>query len=169
MDIIDIKDRLPFVRSNGQRPLKKITSAIVHHSAIVNDENNDPVSRFESFAESHINKEWNHISYHYGIDYHGKIYKLLEDEEIAWHAGNYPVNKASLGIVIDGDFTKQRLTAGQVGALWSLLTWLCTERPDMPKLVHKTIKGHNEVKLFGYTACPSKQVSSIIKSFKTLN
>ncbi len=47
------------------------------------------------------------VSAHYFIDRDGTIYQLVDPKDITWHAGNKAVNKRSIGIEHNGDWTKE--------------------------------------------------------------
>lgn len=46
------------------------------------------------------------ISYHWIMRMNGSFNRLLSDNEIGWHAGNWDINKRSIGICIDNDYEK---------------------------------------------------------------
>lgn len=45
--------------------------------------------------------------YHWLMRMDGKFEKLLEDNQIGWHAGNWAINKRSIGICLDNDYENQ--------------------------------------------------------------
>jgi len=45
--------------------------------------------------------------YHWLMRMDGKFEHLLLDNEIGWHAGNWDINKRSIGVCLDNDFEKQ--------------------------------------------------------------
>jgi hypothetical protein len=45
--------------------------------------------------------------YHWLMRMDGSFERLLEDEQIGWHASNWDINKRSIGICLDNDYEKQ--------------------------------------------------------------
>lgn len=45
--------------------------------------------------------------YHWLMRMDGTFEKLLNDGQIGWHAGNWPINKRSVGICLDNDYEHQ--------------------------------------------------------------
>lgn len=164
--ITDLIPQMPMTTSVGIRALAAISQAVVHHEAIFAADKYDVVSRYQSEARYHISKGWGHISYHLKIARDGAIYQVLPFEQVAYHAGNLAVNKRSIGICLDGDFSKQAPSPAQTSSLQTVMRWLSTQRPDIPKLDHKGFYGHREVKLFGGTYCPGPDILIRVKAFR---
>jgi len=90
------------------------------------------------------------VSAHYLIKKNGHIYRLVEDNQIAWHAGKScwgkykNLNKSSIGIELTNKghqfgythFPKKQLSS---------LTWLCTKLIKKYKIKKKNIVGHSDV------------------------
>lgn len=166
MNIIDITDKLPTEGSNGRRMLAAVSHLVVHHDAAPVGEDYDPIKRYEGQAKFHISKGWKRLAYHLRIDTEGNVYQANEFQEITWHAGNYRMNLKSISVCLDGDLTKTPPTAKQVAALWELMQYLISKRPDMPKLLRHTITTHREVRLMP-TTCPSDCVYSLVQAFRS--
>jgi N-acetyl-anhydromuramyl-L-alanine amidase AmpD len=49
-----------------------------------------------------LKSEQSHASSHYIVGRRGRIVQLVHDSDIAWHAGNWNVNRASIGIEHEG-------------------------------------------------------------------
>jgi hypothetical protein len=47
------------------------------------------------------------IGYHWLMRMEGKFERLLKDDQIGWHAGNWNINKRSVGICLDNDYEDQ--------------------------------------------------------------
>lgn len=163
--MLDISSHLPFKASVGRRPLFTITKAIVHHDAILAPDVYDPVARYVAEAKDHINKGWGHLAYHVKIARNGVAYLVTPFNEVGYQAGNYPVNLCSIGICLDGDFSKQKPSAMQVTTLQNLMHALSTEHPEMPKLVHGGFYGHREVRL-APTFCPGPDLLTLVKAYR---
>ena len=166
LKIIDVSGNMPFQVSVGVRKLADVVYAIVHHTAVPQDDQ-PTIKRLQAMAKFHISKGWGHIAYHYVIDKEGYCYQCYRLEEIGAHAGEWNYNKESIGICFDGDYTKERLTASQLHTYWELLDYLCTRRPDMPRLISKSIKAHREVRPQP-TACPSDTIFNLVEAYRTL-
>lgn len=165
LHIKDIVTQLFSTGSNGTRPLSAIKYAIIHHDGVQLIEGYNHLTRYKSQAHHHIRKGYRRLAYHLRIASDGTVYIVNRFQEITYHAGNFSVNKRSIGICLDGDLTKNKPTAEQVGSLWKLLDYLTKERPDMPLLVSKTVLSHRAVKL-GFTRCPGATVRSLIKAYR---
>ncbi len=158
---------MPFEKSVGTRDINSIEFAVIHHDAAFRDMDTSVRSILWAHARYHIGKGWGHIAYHYAIDRDGKVYRLTNEREIGYHAGNWQKNLKGLGVVLLGDLTQQKSTPEQVGALWRVMDWLTTQRPDLPKLLAPGMKGHKEVR-WKPTSCPSPQVQRIVEAYRML-
>lgn len=162
--IKDITNQLPFKSSLGTRKLSDVKGVVVHHTAAKQDAR-PAIERIKADANYHISKGWGHLSYHYMIDTAGNVYLCVKETEIGAHAGDWQMNKTSIAVCIDGDCTVERLNSLQVQALWSLLDYLCTNRPDLPGVLAPTVRTHREVRPTP-TACPSDRVQKIVDSYR---
>lgn len=98
-------------------------------------------------ANARFQNDASDVSAHYGIS-DGLIYQWVKEEEVAWHAGDFPMNQRSIGIEHDATTTKNASeqtyqTAGQ------LLREICN-RHNIP-LDREHILKHSQVKP---TQCP---------------
>lgn len=161
MKIINkIKD-LRWDKSNGSMKKENIDTLVVHHDAEVRPARYNSLARYQKEAQYHASKGWGHISYHFAIDNVGDVYQLLPETEIAFHCGVYSVNVRSIAIKLDGNMETQQPTPAQLKAYYELVKYLTTKRPDLPKIVKASVKGHREVKKA--TACPGKNLYPLIK------
>lgn len=141
-------------------PLDKVkTRIVVHHTAyFVTDVVKALKTNKASWeaAVDHIRKAqdfhkrvrgWNDVGYHYMIDWKGRIFQGRPVDRLGAHTeGN---NTGSIGVVLLGDFSRQRPTLQQVASLKTLLRWLIAVHGISPK----SIQGHHQYK---YTLCPGK-------------
>lgn len=86
----------------------------------------------------------------------GQVEQLHDEEFIGFHAGNYEVNKVSIGICLAGDFTQQSPTEAQIDSLFHLLQGI-QQRWGIPD---ERIFHHGEVRLWP-TACPGIDLRAI--------
>lgn len=164
LKIIDVTKKLPFKRSNGTMDKNAMRYLIIHHDAVyVPARGYNTMERLKHEANAHIARGFSHISYQYVIDNLGDIYQCLPETEVGYHAGNLAVNKSSIAICVQGNFEIQNPTKRQLEALQKILRHLCTERPDLPKIVRTSVKSHRDIKA---TACPGR---NLYKSIKSLN
>ena len=163
------KDALkPFIHSrtewradNAARiPLDTVKNRIVvHHTAhFVTDAVRAIATNKASWkaAVSHVHQAqdlhkrvrgWSDVGYHYMIDWKGRIFQGRPVDRLGAHTeGN---NRGSIGVVLLGDFSRQRPPLEQVASLKTLLRWLIAVHGISPK----DIRGHHQ---FKYTLCPGK-------------
>lgn len=160
--IIDVTKKLPWKNSNGTMDKNKMDTIVIHHDAVLRPDRYNTMTRLEKETNEHIAKGWGHISYHYSIDNVGDVYQCLPETEIAYHCGNLAINKKSIAIKLDGNFETQKPTEKQIKALQDLLVTLTSKRPDLPKIVRASVRGHRDIKA---TACPGKNLYPLIRKF----
>lgn len=161
MKILDVVKKLPWKTSNGKLNLKKVDLLVVHHEAVYAPKAYNTMNRIIADAKYQIAKGFGHYAYHYTIDNIGDVYLCVPENEVNYHAGNLPVNKNSLAVVLQGNFEVQSPTKAQEKALEALCKYLFTERPDIPALVKSGLKMHREVRLKG-TACPGRYLAPLV-------
>jgi len=113
-------DKTSFISPNYQDRSDKIDTIVIHSTHI---------SKYDSL-ERLCSKE-SGVSCHYLLDLEGKIYQLVPEEKIAWHAGlsswsgRESLNQYSIGIeIVDTDNSGNRLknfTNQQMDSVISLL------------------------------------------------
>lgn len=162
MKIINVIKKLPWKRSNGTMNKSKMDTVVIHHSASIRPNAYNSLDLYKKFAELHINRGFNHIAYHYIIDNIGDVYQCLPEDEVGYHCGNLTINKKSIAIMFDGNMEIQQLTDKQIKSYKELMVWLTTKRPDLPKILRGSVKGHRDIKA---TACPGKNLYPIINKF----
>jgi N-acetyl-anhydromuramyl-L-alanine amidase AmpD len=64
------------------------------------------------------------VSAHYIVDAAGRVATSVEPDDIAWHAGNWDVNKRSIGIELVGVAGQHAFPAPQLKALVELMAQL---------------------------------------------
>lgn len=161
MKIIDITKKLPWKESNGKLDLNKVNMLVVHHEAVYMPKSYNTLDRIVADAKYQIAKGFGHYAYHWTIDNVGDIYLCVPETEINYHAGNLPVNKNSLAVVLQGNMEVQSPTKAQEKALANLCAYLFTKRPDIPNLVKSGLKMHKEVRKGG-TACPGRYLAPLV-------
>lgn len=86
--------------------------------------------------------------YHWIIRKDGTVERLLFDNEIGWHSGNWEVNCRSVAIVLDNDFENSRPSDIELNAIADLI------KNNYPNISKDRIFGHCEIN--SKTICPSK-------------
>jgi hypothetical protein len=84
--------------------------------------------------------------YHWFMGMDGKPIRLLEDEQIGWHAGDWKINRRSIGICLDNDYERQDPDDELLKKLAGLI------RQNYPSIKPGNIIGHQESNL--NTTCP---------------
>jgi len=132
--------------------LIKVLNIILHHSATKGSQ------KFTAFLKaidenhkarlhSEVNGFGSHIAYHYVISADGVVKETRPLDEVGYHAGKWTTNLSSIGICLQGDFTKETMPVAQLEAAKTLVFEL-RERFGLSSdkvLPHKKIKA---------TACP---------------
>lgn len=159
----DIRNSLP---RNGTQDsphtVGQIQKIIVHHDAEWRSADYDSVQRYISQARYHINSGEDGLQYHYKIDNVGEVFQCRDLTDTLWHCGNYPINRTSIAICVDGNFQNQMPTREQFIALKNLLDELCTKHPEFPA-DEGQVFGHQEV---AATACPGNNLIGFIKGYR---
>ena len=115
---------------------------VFHHTA------SDNMS-VQAFNESHKNKGWGGIGYHYYIRKDGTIYKGRPEEAVGAHA--IGKNRDSIGICLEGNFENTKPTEKQINSLVKLSTDMIIKYNLDSTLGHKDVYN---------TLCPGKNFSS---------
>ena len=161
--MINIINQLP---RNGTQDtahsVASISKIIVHHDAQWRPEAYDDLTRYIQQANFHIGRGEDGLQYHYKISNLGDVYQTRNWTDTLWHCGNYPVNRASIAICLDGDFTQQQPTAQQLSALQGLLDELCQNHPEFPA-DSNDVFGHGEV---GSSACPGFNLLPSVQKYR---
>jgi hypothetical protein len=85
--------------------------------------------------------------YHWLIRMDGSAERLLPDSAIGWHAGNWDVNKRSVAICLDNDYTDSKPTEVVLQAIKGII------KSSYPTISVDRIFGHREVAKIT-TICP---------------
>lgn len=152
------------VRSNKElmgRPYR-IT---VHHSGML-----EPEEQSLSAAATIIKKiqrnhqkqrHWADIGYHYLIDRSGRVWEGRSIRYQGAHARGHHNNHGNIGIVLLGNFTRQRVTAQQAYSLNAILYTLCRKYGLRPSKIYT----HSEM-VGGTTQCPGPEIDRLISRFR---
>ena len=132
--------------------LSTIRQIVIHHSATKSSQKfTDFIKAIDRGHKERLHKEvnglGNHIAYHYMISPDGVVKETRPLDEVGYHAGRWLTNLKSVGICLQGDFTKEDLPVAQLEAAKTLVFELREKFGVKPEdvLPHKAIKA---------TACP---------------
>ena len=126
--------------SNKSRSNKKITSIIIHYTGMQSER--ESLKRLVSLKSK--------VSCHYLISRSGKIFRIVKDHHIAWHAGKSMwgkyknLNKNSIGIELVNKGHKygyQSFTKIQI----KKLIYLCKSLKRKYRIKNKLILGHSDI------------------------
>lgn len=147
--IVNIIDELPIHETlrYRERPLEAITTLTIHHTV------SPPERAISSIAAYHVGSNgWPGIGYHFVIAADGTIYQTNHLTTKSYHAGSLNApgdeNYFSLGIALQGDFTRDAPPAVQIAACGALVAYL---RGIFATIEH--VVGHKEMP-GASTACP---------------
>ena len=142
-----------------------INKIIVHHDAAIRPHDYDSLARYRTEAAAHYNRLGPGLQYHFKVDNTGEIFWIRPFEQALYHAGDYPVNRRSIAICVDGYFhpePNQIPTKEQYEALKQLLDWLCTQNPQFPAS-QGDVYGHREISA---TACPGDNLIGFVQEYR---
>jgi hypothetical protein len=86
------------------------------------------------------------LAYHWFMRMDGSFERLLEDNQIGWHAGNWDINKRSVAICMDNDYENQDPTDEILKKLAEFI------KKNYSRISTKKIIGHREAN--PKTTCP---------------
>ena len=95
-------------------------------------------------------------AYHWFMHMDGTFERLLDDGQIGWHAGNWGINKRSIGICLDNDYDKKDPSDKILKKLAEHI------RKHYPQIKPEDIIGHKEAR--EGTTCPGNNFLDIWKT-----
>ena len=134
--------------------MREIKKIVIHHSASVQGRGVDAATIHEWHMAAP--NKWSGIGYHHVILESGEIQHGRPHYWMGAHAKGH--NKASIGICLIGDFTKEQMTPMQNSSLRKLLLALLEMYPSA------TVHGHRDLMEEGYTECPGFEVADYLIS-----
>jgi hypothetical protein len=132
-------------------PMNGVNRITIHHSAIDNAElrsAEDVKRRLASIRNDHVNRRpepFADIGYHYIIDPQGRVWEGRSTRWQGAHVGDR--NENNLGIMLLGDFTRQRPSSAQLNAMDSFVAQQMRRYNVAPGRVYT----HREL---GKSTCP---------------
>lgn len=168
IEITDLIDSLPVNpnRKWARRDRSLIKMIIVHQAVSMGSV--EQINNYHITAPNHISeKGCPKISYHYFIDFDGKVFWCNELEDVTWHCKGK--NTIAVGIVLRGNYKgpthhgeHSAVAKKQKQALIGLLDYLTKSL----KLEKKDIYGHCEIDKKNKANCPGLDPMSIINKYR---
>ncbi len=124
---------------NRQPRTKAVSKIIIHWFGVGTLESAN--NRFQNSASQ--------VSAHYGIS-KGRVWQWVKENDIAYHAGNWPANETTVGIEHDAGINPAHDLAEQDYQLSAQLVREIAQRHGL-KINKETVIGHRDVK---QTQCP---------------
>lgn len=103
---------------------------------------------------------WADIGYHFIVDRAGRIWEGRPLQYQGAHARGH-ANRGNIGIVLLGNYSRQKVTSPQARTLQQFLAALCKKY----RIPSHRVFTHSEI-LNGETECPGAEVSRLIHSFR---
>lgn len=143
------------------KPMRQIRRITIHHTG--------PPKPFWGHSYSDVAKEirriqlfhqrdrgWADIGYHFLLDRRGNVWQGRPLRYQGAHAGG-SANRGNIGVVVLGDYTRQKLTSHQRRNLTLLIADL-TRRYSVP---YAKVFTHSEI-MGGGTVCPGPEISEFV-------
>lgn len=143
-------------------PLGEIYAATIHHSAGPRAKTKAQAQKLNrAYQIQHINQGWGDIGYHFCIDDLGRIYRLRPIRYKGAHVGLY--NTGNVGIMVHGNYEKDRLTWRQRRTLRWLLNGGLKVLTGEPESGYTLFRGHKEWPGHRTNACPGRNLMGRVR------
>jgi hypothetical protein len=141
-------------------PMGRVQRITVHHDAIPSHMNMSRIEstrRLESIRRGHVAQGWADIGYHYAIDPSGRIWEGRPITLQGAHVRDQ--NPSNIGIMVMGNFQRERPTPAAAESLRRLLAAECARNGLTARDVHT----HREL---ASTACPGNNLQAVMNSLR---
>ncbi len=145
-------------RMNRMRPIRRIT---VHHdgmSAFTQTSSRDAATRLETIRRSHLRRSpqpFGDIGYHFAVDPSGRVWQC---RPLQWQGAHVArQNDGNLGIVLLGNYDKQRPNSAQQSALVAFID----SQMKRYRIGASQVLTHQEM---AATACPGRNLQAFMTS-----
>jgi len=132
----------------------RVRSITIHHdgmSPYYSTLYDDTARRLEAIRNSHVNRGWADIGYHFAIDPSGRVWACRPEALQGAHVKDY--NPGNLGILVLGNYEDQRPTA----ATTRTLDHLIAAKMDEHRVALDRVYTHRE---WASTACPGRHLQA---------
>lgn len=137
-------------------PRDETDMIVIHHTGNPTD---DDLSA-EEIHESHLERGWSGIGYHFVVRKNGEI--EVGRPMDAWGAHAEGDNDHTIGIVVCGNFEIAEPTVEQIESTSVLVAWLC-ERYNIAPITKDTVVGHRDLMP---TACPGQNLYDLLQEIR---
>jgi len=117
----------------------------------------DVAKDLENILGAHQKRQFGDIGYHLVIDRSGRVWEARSPTYLGAHVSRE--NEGNLGIMLMGNFERQRPSELQLNALFTVAPALCSAFG----MGDRCIYGHRDL---GHTACPGKHLYSYVARMK---
>jgi hypothetical protein len=138
-------------------PMKTVKRITIHHDGMPSSpmETQDQIrARIVAIRNSHINKNWADIGYHFIVDPLGQVWEGRPMEYQGAHVQGH--NENNVAVMVLGNFQHDRPTAKALDTLSRLIRYLMQRY----KVETKMVFTHRELKLSG---CPGKYLQAEVE------
>ena len=104
------------------------------------------IKRTPIYSNHFQNNQQIFYGYHWFIRMDGSTQRLLNDNQIGWHCGNWSINKKSIAICLDNNYDNSIPSKKLLEKIANIIT------TNYPQVKIENIKGHREIKT--ETSCP---------------
>lgn len=105
------------------------------------------------FREENGNRIEVFYTYHWLIRKDGKTERLLNDNEVGWHSGDWVMNCRSIALCFDGNFSTKPPSEAALKACAQIIAEYAKKFPDIAKNPTSQVIGHYDIK---NTECPGE-------------
>lgn len=132
----------PAAPANFTRDSRPVTHAI--RLIVIHDTESSCPAALNTFQDPSAG-----VSPHYLVCRDGTVYQTVHEKDVAWHAGNWPINQQSIGIEHEGVEGKRLYTHAEYVASSKLVDYLTQKYGLNPN--RNVIVGHENVPLSDHT------------------
>lgn len=161
---LDFKSRTAWTAEKPElRRLKKMTAyrrVTVHHAGNgidLHSREADILRDLDGIRGAHLRRNFGDIGYHFAIDRSGRVWEARSLAYAGAHVQGH--NQDNIGVMLFGNFEKQRPSSRQISSLRTVT-----------KILHETfgmaggeVYGHKDL---GHTLCPGRYLYSYVKELK---
>jgi len=150
-------------RLNRMRKASGFSRLTVHHAGgeVRNESDlNAVIFRLQAVQTGHLNRRYGDIGYHFIIDRAGRVW---EGRSLAYEGAHVSAaNAGNIGIMVLGNFEKQRPAGQQLSAVRTLVEHL----QDRCRITRTNVFGHRDL---GHSVCPGRHLYGHVMQLRKAN
>jgi hypothetical protein len=161
---VDLRPRFAWAAGGPEGPrMKNMASCrriTIHHAGNgvnLHEREADVVRDLEGIRGAHLRRRFGDIGYHYAIDRAGRVWEARSLAFIGAHVQG--ANEQNAGVMLLGNFEKQRPSAPQLAALQAVTEVL----RDVFRVSAESVFGHRDL---GRTLCPGRYLYAYVGELK---